>query len=498
MANNNFFDHWLDLQQRSMSEWLEATKKFQEATMEGDTDKASRAYKEWMEKQQETLNETAKQGGSGNGEGKGDEAPSPQDFLKTQTEHFKKLLEKTGELYKDFPEANVDVPDNLRELQKIQQKWFEAYRDWMNEYTEPFADLIDAFPGKEEGTKRESTEFKDVYLKFLEFWAPVQSALFNGKRNAQNIDTLLDSTKLKELMDVAGDHFYTPAAKYTLELGQEWNRIMKEWGMDYWSTLRQEKDLDLMDPNSWIGQTPMDLSREFFREQRQFLFPYLRIFMAGSKGGDTIERNLKFLETAADHAKKIGEFQYILYQKAQEGTENFIAEVKEELGQGETYDSLLKVFQKWISHLEKVYLDYFYSDEYSSFQAELLNRGLDVRRQMNELTEELLEPTPIMLQKEGDELGERVHNLRRTVRDLQTEVDALRNELKAVKAEKEEAKEANSGPSPSEKRNDSSKTAGKAASNKKGSSSGAQKKSTTRKTKSSTGKGNSKSKGSGS
>ncbi len=477
MANNNFFDQWLKIQQRSMSDWLEATKKFQEATLEGDTEKASSAYKDWMEKQKEYAGEATETATDKNErKGSADERTTPQDLFKAQLEHFRDLVDKTGELYKDFPETDIREPKNLQELQEIQQKWFNAYRDWLNEYTEPFADLVDAFGGKEFGTGREKTEFKDVYLKFLELWAPFHKAWFDQDRNVKNIEELLDSSKLKELIDLAEDRFFPEAARLTLDMGRQWSRMMNEWGGDQWKEMRRERPLDLLDPTTWTSQTPMDLSREFIKEQHQFLFPYIRLFMAGSKGGDTIDKQFHLMHSAADHAKKIGEFQYILYQKANEGTENFLKEVHNEIEQEDvTYDSLLNIFQKWISNLEQVYLDYFKSDEYSEFQSELLNRGLEVKKRMNEITEDVLEETPLMLQRKGDRLSQRVHSLRRDVRDLKQEIDAMKTELNAVKDEKEKAQKQAAAKSTSPSSASSSRSRGKKGGSTKGSATGKKK-----------------------
>jgi hypothetical protein len=100
--------------------------------------------------------------------------------------------------------------------------------------------------------------------------------------------------------------------------------------------------------------------------------------------------------------------------------EQMVEKMSAKIQNGENIDSLLKVYQDWMTTGDAVYTDFFKSDEYSKLMTEVsslqLKLKLDIEKQI-ETT--ILKDMPVATRSEMDEVYKNIYDLKKMYRRLE-------------------------------------------------------------------------------
>jgi len=144
---------------------------------------------------------------------------------------------------------------------------------------------------------------------------------------------------------------------------------------------------------------------------------------------------------------KQSELQSYLYKTMQTSMEALAKETQDKYKDAQagsfTMPTANELYTEWVKTNEKMFAELFATDEFSKVKAEALNLSMDVKKHFEKQFENVFEQYPITFKSEMEEVYKTMHDLKKTVKDLQTKL-AMQNaaavelfeEDKAAKAKK--------------------------------------------------------------
>jgi polyhydroxyalkanoate synthesis regulator phasin len=174
--------------------------------------------------------------------------------------------------------------------------------------------------------------------------------------------------------------------------------------------------------------------------------PLLKLANPG-KEKENIETTIALMDKVAEYSIKQSELQMFLYKTMQSSMESLAKETQEKyknMTPGSfTMPTSTELYNEWIKKNETMFTELFATEEFSKVKGEALNLTMDVKKHFEKQFENVFEQYPIMFKSEMEEVYQTIHDLKKTVKDLQTKL-AMQNaasvelfdEEKAAKAKK--------------------------------------------------------------
>ncbi len=104
-----------------------------------------------------------------------------------------------------------------------------------------------------------------------------------------------------------------------------------------------------------------------------------------------------------------------------------------------TLPTAQEMYNEWIKTNEKTFSDLFATDEFSKVKADALTLTMEVKKHFQKQFENVFEQYPIAFKSEMEEVYKTIHDLKKTVKDLQTKL-AMQNAASVELFEEEKAK----------------------------------------------------------
>ena len=174
--------------------------------------------------------------------------------------------------------------------------------------------------------------------------------------------------------------------------------------------------------------------------------PLLKMANPG-KEKENIETTIALMDKVAEYSIKQSELQLFLYKTMQASMESLAKETQEKyqhMTPGSfTMPTSTELYNEWIKKNETMFTELFATEEFSKVKGEALTLTMDVKKHFEKQFENVFEQYPIMFKSEMEEVYQTIHDLKKTVKDLQTKL-AMQNaasvelfdEEKAAKAKK--------------------------------------------------------------
>ncbi len=148
------------------------------------------------------------------------------------------------------------------------------------------------------------------------------------------------------------------------------------------------------------------------------------------------ERGQQLLQSLVDLQQQMAQYHGLLARAGRLAAERLEAKLAMHAEPGRQIDSLRALYDLWVDAAEEAFQEVALSPEYRSVYGALVNAQTRVRREIQAQTEVLVREMGLPTRSEVATLGQRLHDVRRTLRtqgELAHEVAALRTELEALK-----------------------------------------------------------------
>jgi len=362
-----------------------------------------------------------------------------QQWLNSQKANMDKWTEMSQNFFKPFAGSNT----NTEAFTNFGKNATEAYQTWMENWSKPFTSMMSGLTdGSSKDAYKNMLNTTNVYFKMFEFYAPFHKAITDKNFSPENLTKLFSPEKFKEVMDKSFDFVYPGPVKDLFEQASNWyemlNNFNKHSANQYFS---QFKDAGKMAPFFAFGGNDklFDSYNNVFNIYQKSTSPLMRLIAPG-KEGETAELYVNTLDKFAVYSTKLSELQYLVYVEGQKAIERTMTETYEKVSKGVEAGNFTDFFQHWVNNSENTFVEFFKTDDYSKLQAEILDIGVEIKSGFEKLMENALNPYPVVLRSEADDLHKTIYDLKKRVRDLEKQIGVTATAETGETSEDSEAK----------------------------------------------------------
>ncbi len=442
METKTFFDAWLETQKQLMNNWTDSNRKLQESVKSGAalTD-GMNIYKEWLTKQAEITKTATEQAGKTfqsqvtegaeafkNGSNPANVSDIYNNWLNAQREQANKAFESFKTFSQPFTANNPFASKSFDQVNDLQQQWWNGTQNWMaqsnqlvQQWTAPFQNWG---KGLTDDTAKEAwnnmTNMSAAYVKFYELWAPVLKNMQGSGFNAEWMKNSFNPEAFRELMDRTLAGIAPVQSKELFQQFQNWLEVANNYNRHVYQQFMGNvpENFKNLTPFLLFGNDPANMSNNVFAVYQRAISPLVRLFYPG-KESELNDLMAGMLEKVSLYGQKLAELQQQMYTSGAKTWETFVTENAEQLKKGADLSNAREVFEQWVKKNEESMLALFNTEAYSKVQGELLDLGLDIRQRSEKIAETLLQPLPIMLRSEADELYTTIYELRKRISALE-------------------------------------------------------------------------------
>lgn len=296
----------------------------------------------------------------------------------------------------------------------------------------------------------EPLEGNQMYAKVQEAFQPIIKALQNQDFSAETWKNIYTTENYKKMTEqLFGSFFNNASMKEVYDNGikqiQHFFTNQNNLGKEYYAQM-QNMATNFPEMFSGNAEKMKELYSNFNNVFGKTFEPLLKLANPG-KEKENVEATIALMDKIAEFTIKQSELQSHLYKTTQAAMEELAKETQDKYKdmQAGTYTmpTANELYNEWIKKNEKLFSDLFATDEFSKVKGEALNLSMDVKKHFEQQFENVFELYPVVFKSEMEEVYKTVHDLKKTVKDLQTKL-AMQNaasvelfdEEKAGKAKK--------------------------------------------------------------
>lgn len=368
-----------------------------------------------------------------------------------QTTFFDTWYQNTAKLVNDWQEAagklNGEQKNVWEEASKMQQQWMNSFQSMIRQM--PFASSGNAaglfgHSGMQEAffNMLKST---DVYTRLLQLWQPVFQALQSNDFNSQDFWKLIDQQGFKTFVDKLFGFDTVAPVRHFMEQS---NQIMKFW-LD--SSTQAGQNLGQMIGNAtpFFGaltqMNPQTLAQWYLQMAQSAQRSFAPFWGSTNLGqAPSLQSVVGMMEQWGNYMTKINQFQTMLYKQSVSAWEKVMQRVVDQAREGNAPVDFNQFYNEWSTINEQEFVALFNTDEYAALQAELIKLNSDMSKIYEKQMEVLLQPYPVVLRSQLDEVYKVNHELRGRINTLERIVDELRNSRQEITGEVNPTQSANS------------------------------------------------------
>lgn len=141
------------------------------------------------------------------------------------------------------------------------------------------------------------------------------------------------------------------------------------------------------------------------------------------------------VDAYVEYQASMQEFHSLMFATSQKAMEKVLARLTEFSGQQPSPQMLKEFYRLWLKINEDTYHDLFLSKEFTKLLQEVLTRGLQFRKWLDDLSDQLLELTNLPGKKDMDEIYKTIYELKKEVRGQRRRIQDLEQRLAAAPAD---------------------------------------------------------------
>ncbi|KAA9345749.1 poly(R)-hydroxyalkanoic acid synthase subunit PhaE [Adhaeribacter soli] len=436
---NTFFDNWMEAQTKMTKNWTELNEKMQGTMLGGEMmEKGSELYKEWLENQKNLLNTfmgqpvTPADGREDKNAANNTSASSFfQNWFKMQNEVAMRMMETSRSLYENFLKTQNSFTTEHSNGQGP-QNWMNAYGNFFSGLTRSMADLPKFMnPGTAKGAFESMLQSTELYNRLYQMWQPFFQQINKPGFDAENMTKMFDPAAYKAVIDQMFG--FAPAQNLTQLFEQSakyitnWYHTNRQMGDSFLNAFGKERDLLEGLMPSGTGYTT-EMYRSFYNNFRQYMLPLVRMSAPGNEQ-QQLDAMFEIQEKLVNFGVKQTEMQYLIYTNAGKAWNEVMELLRTRHEENKEYANFQEFYGDWSAVNEKIFIELFATDEFSRLQGELISLSLDLRKGFENQMEAMLEPYPVVLRSQLEEVYRNNYELRKELRALQKTVKELQKKV---------------------------------------------------------------------
>lgn len=343
-------------------------------------------------------------------------------WLDTQKQIMDYWQEAINPKEKEEKKAASIVDESIKPLQDLMQKWFEVTSEL---YSQSIANMNDFFPQQQivdrmlNGTK--------LYQGLHKFWEDL-----NFNITGEDSDTLQFVARWnEEYMKFVSNYFISvlpePMNKFLNEALEICNMSQATADNFFKPWLDQSQNMQNLLVKSMGGDQAAYI--EFTRLWRDnFAASYGKIFNIPefSMNREQMQKQMRSIQALISFINILNEFVATLVKVNRETLENNIKDYQEMVMAGTNPKTFKEYYEYWWKQNEAAYIKLFGTTEFSRLLAQLLDAGVNYKKEFDDLLEKQLQFLPYPSKTDMDSVYKTLDTLKREVRALKKEVKSLK------------------------------------------------------------------------
>ena len=433
-TNNPMIDNIIDAQTTAVNTWMDSAKKFQSAFTNGTlANESQNMFKEMMDKQSTMFNgmQTPANPFMAN-------TSNPEEFFKNwysqQMTGLKQMTDFSQSIYNSTLNYGKNANDVNASFSTMNNAWTNIYNSWMqtmNSSYDTFSKTMknpfnaDMFKNMYEGSQ--------TYLKVQELFQPMMSAIKNNDFSMETWKNIYTADNYKKMTEQLFSGFfnnnnlkdmYDNSMKQVQHFFVNQNNLGKEY-------MEQMQNMKAQFPEMFSGNA--DQLKELYSKVHNVFGktfePLLKIANPG-KEKETVEATIALMDKVAEFSVKQTELQSFLYKTMQTSLEELSQETQEKFKNmtpgSFTMPTTTELYNEFIKKNESMFTKLYATEEFSKVKGEALTLTMDVKKHFETQFEHVFAAYPVMFKSEMDEVYQTMHDLKKTVKELQTKL-AMQN-----------------------------------------------------------------------
>jgi polyhydroxyalkanoate synthase subunit PhaE len=432
-TQNPVIDNIIEAQTQAVNNWVDTTKKFQNALSGGKIQSEGQSiYNEWLEKQMSFFGGSFKPGTAGEGFAK------PEEFFKNwyaqQTGAVKQITDFNQSIYNSFVNYGKSANDYTNNFSSMNNAWTNIYNNWMSALNSSFETMMKSLPNAtNQDVFKKLFESNRVYFQLQELYGPAFKAWQNMDFSTDNYKKFFDAEAYKKVTEQMFGQYFNQASVdevFQQSIKQIQNFFVGQNGLakEYAEAFQNiSKEFPQLVSGDFAKLT--DLYNNMNNVFGKSFSPVLNLVTPG-KDKESIEATIALMDRVAEYSVKQAQFQYHFYVTGQKAMEEVSKTSFEKLQQGATESqSFNEFYNEWVKMNEKAYADLYSSEEFSKLKSELLSVSADVKRTFEKQFENQFSVYPVVFRSEVEELHKTIYDLKKQVKALEAKLSADSVEL---------------------------------------------------------------------
>ncbi len=333
-------------------------------------------------------------------------------WMKTQQQAFATLRDQALQMQSYFQNNSIATDNPMTQWAKAAYQAFPLAAD---------ANLTKDIFNK-------SLYGNDAVQKLYELWQPILNAMRDNSINANTYSDLTDPTKIKQVIDKLFN-FDLDAMTQLQKQAAQYADLYQQLGKP-WTDAAKTQSSKLMQGDF----SHADLQPEALLVQMKAMYGLFenatgKLFSSPAVGKDREKMELlsKCAKAMSSFAANNIEYQQMMQATGQEAMQEVGKALASKVEAGEKFEKFDEFFALWIDINEKTFYKLFQTKAFSQKRNALTDAGFTARKLYNEMIESELVQLPIARRSEMDEVYKIVYDLRKQIKGLESQIQALKN-----------------------------------------------------------------------
>lgn len=287
---------------------------------------------------------------------------------------------------------------------------------------------FDAFAANSDADLAKNTLYKSLggtqaIQKLFEQWQPLLEAMRNNAVDPQAYKDLMDPAKVKQIVDQLFNFDTDALTQWQKQISQSadlYEQFGKPWADATKSQMGNFAQGDFQ-PETWLKQ--MQSMHNVFENSTGKLFSTPAV----GKDREKMELMSQYAKAMSNYASKNVEYQRLMYDTGLKANETLAKELANRVQTGEKLEQFSDFFALWTEVNEKNFNELFQTTAFSQKRNALTEAGFNARKLYSEIVESQLVDLPIARRSEMDEVYKIVYELRKTVKNLESQIQELKS-----------------------------------------------------------------------
>ncbi|HQX43311.1 MAG: hypothetical protein IPO72_13575 [Saprospiraceae bacterium] len=317
-----------------------------------------------------------------------------------------------------------NMNENVTNWSQFTKQYLDMMNQSYNEWVKQFSNLTAADTFKGMSNMTESLN------KFFELWMPMFKSIQDKSFTAESFMNSLNPEKYKAFVDSFFKFMPEEGQKMMEQMNTQFVQYMKhvsEAGFNGYSSMKSQ-----MQQMNGLNQNPYSNAWDMYHNWRNAINEAVSPLTKLTNENGPV-KNVKIWNDINDLMVefniKNNELQYLVYQNGLKVMDRLSDKVANQLKEGKTIDSFVKLYQDWLVTGDEVFTELFNGDQYSKLMTEVSSLQMRLKKDIDDQMESLfLVNMPVATRTEMDEVYKSIYDLKKMYRNLEKMFSAEKTE----------------------------------------------------------------------